>query len=247
MKMLLEIYDIYSFKVFFDVVYDTVSTIEFKLDPEKLKISLLNKAHTVFYDVEYAKEFFGDYVVDDVESVMIIADDLFKILKSASKKDTLIMQSNEDYLICKFESENGNHRIFELPLALDEYNSPTPPKIECEYSFPILLDDLKKSSFDLDKIVGSKNMRFKLQGSELNVLAGSDAMTNYVHTLEVEEDGNAEVTVSLDYINELLKFDKLTKVVELKIGDNIPLQYHITTPDELIRVDGLIAPIMSED
>jgi len=245
--LILEVYDIVSFRTFFDVVYDTVSTIEFKLDPEKLKISLLNKAHTVFYDVEYDKEFFGDYVVDGAESVMIIADDLFKILKSASKNDTLIMESNEDYLICKFESENGNHRIFELPLALDEYNSPTPPVIDCDYSFPILLEDLKQSSTDLDKIVGSKNMRFKLVGSDLSILAGTDAMTNYVHTLEVEEDGNAEVTVSLEYINELLKFNKLNKVVELKIGDNIPLQYHITTPDELIRVDGLIAPIMSED
>ena len=55
--MLLEISDIEPIKNFFDVIYDSASEIEMKLDHEKLTINLLNNGHVAFYNLEISKDF----------------------------------------------------------------------------------------------------------------------------------------------------------------------------------------------
>ena len=111
---MLEISDIDSWKNFFDLIFDSSTIIELKLDQEKCKITLLNNSHVAFYDAEYDREFFDTYEVDGAESILVYVEDFYKILKSASKDDTLILESYDDILKVIFEHDM-NRRVFEIP------------------------------------------------------------------------------------------------------------------------------------
>jgi hypothetical protein len=58
--------------------------------------------------------------------------------------------------------------------------------------------------------------------------------------IEGSFDTDSVSRYSLEYIEQLLKFDKLSKVVELKTGDDYPLVYSFKTDG--IEIKGLIAP-----
>lgn len=243
--MLLEISDIEPIKNFFDVIYDSASEIEMKLDHEKLTINLLNNGHVAFYNLEISKDFFITYDAD-IESVLIFVEDFYKILKSSSKDDMLTLESNENYLICKFENGN-NRRVFELPLADDSNETPIPPSIDYTGKFDIPLNELKQSVNDLDKIVKTHKFNIHTQEYQMFVTAPTDSMTKYSQTIDVDSDEICNVIVDIKYVQDLLKLSKINKNVTLQLGNGIPLSWIIESSDELVKVSGLIAPIIEED
>lgn len=243
--MLLEISDIAPWKTFFDMIYDGSNIIELRLDQDKCKISLLNNSHVAFYDVEYSKDFFDNYEVEDVESVLIFVEDFYKILKSSTKNDVMSLSSTDSNLIVTFENES-NRRVFEIPLGEDYGQSPTPPSIDYQGSVMVSLEDLKAPVNDLDKIVKTDRFKMILNDNSLKIISPDDSLTQYKHEIDVESNNTGNVIINIDYISQLLKLDKVNKVVELKIGDGIPLSWNITSPLEDVRISGLIAPIIED-
>ena len=244
--MLLEISDIGSWKNFFDVIYDSSNVIELRLNPSKCKISLLNNSHVAFYDVEYDKSFFNTYQVEDFESVIIDVDDFYKILKSATKNDTMTLESTDTGLKIVFENDT-NRRVFELPLEADYDQSPVPPSIDYDGCFSVLLDDLKAPCNDLDKIVKTDKFTMNIHDGLLRITSPKDSMTKYLEEINVDSEVMGSVTVNISYISELLKLSKINKMVEFRIGDGIPLSWNVTSPFEDVKVSGLIAPIIEQD
>jgi len=246
--LLLEIFDIEPLKRFFDLIYDSANMVELKLDQEKMSISLLNNSHVAFYNLILKKDFFGEYTVDGAEVVSVYVEDFYKILKSSHKSDTLVLKSDDAYLSCVFEHE-GNRRVFELPLAEDFGGSPNPPSIDYPAEFEIRLVDLKQPVDDLDKIVKTDKFKMTLIQDELNVVAPTDAMTKYSNTILVETD-NADTsssTFNIDYISSLQKLSKISENVLIKIGNQLPCTWIIVSPDDLVEISGLIAPIIEEE
>ena len=235
--MLLEISDIEPIKNFFDVIYDSASEIEMKLDHEKLTINLLNNGHVAFYNLEISKDFFITYDAE-VESILIFVEDFYKILKSSSKDDMLTLESNENYLICKFEN-GGNRRVFELPLADDS--------IDYTGKFDVSLNELKQSVNDLDKIVKTHKFTIHTQEYQMFITAPTDSMTKYSQTIDVDSDDICNVIVDIKYVQDLLKLSKINKNVTLHMGNGLPLSWTIQSSDELVKVSGLIAPIIEEE
>ena len=244
--MLLEFADITPLKNFFDIIYDTVQIVEMKLDQEKLSISLLNDSHVAFYNLEISKGFFIDYIVDGAESVLVFVEDFYKILKSSSKDDMLTMKTTESNLICTFERDTGR-RVFELPLAEDYGESPVPPSIDYKGECVVSLADLKEPVTDLDKIVKTDRFKIVVSNNTLNVVAPPDSMTRYNLSINIDDTPDGYVTVNVNYINQLLKLSKIDKNVTFLFGDGLPLSWNITSYDELVKVSGLIAPIISEE
>ena len=243
--MLLEISDIDSWKNFFDVIYDSSTVIELKLDQEKCKISLLNNSHIAFYDVEYDKSFFDSYHVKDTESVLVYVEDFYSILKSSTKNDIMILESSDTGLKIIFENES-NRRVFELPLGEDYGDSPVPPSIDYNGYVSVSLNDLKAPVNDLDKIVKTDKFTMNIEDGVLKVSSPNDSMTKYVEEIDVESDVHGYVTVNISYISELLKLSKINSIVKFMIGDGVPLSWYVTSVLEDVRVTGMIAPIIED-
>ena len=245
--MLLEIYDIEPLKNFFDLIYDSASVVELKVRSENLSISLLNNSHVAFYNIIFDKAFFGEYGFRESERVLVFVEDFYKILKSASKNDTLVLETNDSNLICVFEHDS-NRRVFELPLAEDYGDSPVPPSIDYPTEFHINVSDLKQPCNDLDKIVKTDRFKIILDKDEFNVIAPTDAMTKYQNTILVDNEytGKLSSIYNIQYISDLLKLSKISKEALFKLGDGLPLTWIMKSSDDLIEVSGLVAPIIEE-
>lgn len=240
--------NIEQFKVYFDVVYEVTDIIELQLFPEKMVCSTLDKSKTRFFNVEYKKEFFSVYENDGVASVTIFVDDLFKVLKSANKTDTLIVDINDTHLICKLEAKTGNFRIFEFVLPNDYTDTPHPPHLETPAVVDVDINDIKQSINDLT-IIGTDLYCFNIKNGSMNIISGTTSAGNYtsVVDVDVDESVSASSMFSLEYIKQLMKFDKISKIVKLQIGTDYPLGYRFEDEIMGVTVFGMVAPRMSEE
>ena len=245
--MILVIDDFEQFKIFFDVVYEITEYIELQLYKDYMICSILDKGHTRFMTVRFDSAFFTVYEVDDAESVTIFAEDLHKIIKSANKIDSVRLETNENYFIGKFESDNGNSRIFEFVLPNEYIETATPPSIDFPSKFNVSLDDIKQGIKDIS-IIGSDEIRFTINNNILSITVGTEVSTNYVYNVNVDCEVNNALSCkfNLNYIEQILKFNKINKVVEFNIGDDMPLSYVVEDAFNTIKITGLIAPKLED-
>ncbi len=245
--MMLRISDIDSWKNFFDLIFDSCTVVELKLDQNKCKMTVLDNGHVAFYDAEYSKEFFDVYDVNDLESILVYVEDFYKILKSAHKNDELILESDEETLKITLEHD-GSHRVFELPLG-DEFGSGVPPlpSIDYDATFDILLDDLKLPCSDLDKIVKTNKFTMMTDNDELSIVSPSDSLTRYCQKIMIDENVSVKSVVDLKYIQQLLKLNKINKEIIFSIGGDVPVRWQIKSPLDDIIITGLIAPIIETE
>ena len=243
---MLEISDINSWKNFFDMIFDSSTIVELKLDQEKCKITLLNNSHIAFYDVEYTKDFFDVFDVDGVESVLIYVEDFYKILKSVKKDDVLILESDENTLKVIFEHD-GNRRLFELPQGEDYSDVPPLPSIEYEGTFILSIKDLEAPVNDLDSIIKTNKFTMITDSDELKIISPTESMTQYLQVINIDNTISNKVIVDLNYVKQLLKLKKISDIVEFSIGENKPLKWKVVSPFEDIKLTGLIAPIIEEE
>ena len=244
--MLLKIFDIDSWKNFFDLIHDSTTIIDLKLDQEKCSMSLLNNSHVCFYMAEYTRDFFEEYQVDGAESVLVFVADFYNIIKTANKDDTLELTTHDATLKIVLEHEL-NRRVFEIPLADDYNESPQPPTIPVDVNFEVELKELKQPCFDLDKIIKTDRFKMIIDDDELSIISPSDSMTRYEQKIFINSQGSASTIVNLDYILDLQKLSKISKVVNFGVGNDMPLIWKIISADECVKVEGLIAPILEEE
>lgn len=244
--MQVTMFDTLPFVSFIDMIMDESKTVELIFTQQELKISLLNNSHVCFYEAVFKKDFFDYYKINDVESIMVDTADLHKILKTASK-DEMEMESDGSHLILKLESDNGNRRIFELPLIDEEHTSSPPPEIDYNLDFQVDISKLNQCVFDLDKVVGTDRFKLVVNEDGVCVTTPEDVMTNYKCILDESITGSSGVSVNTAYIGKLSRLKKMNKTVELKIGDNYPLSWNMSSVMDDVVVKGLIAPIIEEN
>lgn len=242
--------NIEQFRNFFEVIYDSSSELlELQLFQDRMVCTVLDKTKTRFFHVVYESTFFDVYDVDDVESVVVFLDDMYKLLKSCNKKDTLMMEINDPYLSTKVMSENGNSRLFEFVLPTDFIDSPVPPHIELPAVFEVGVGDLEQSVKDIE-LIGSDLFTFVVSDDGLTVMTSPDVATRYANVINIDmenECGQISASFTLKFIKQMLGFKKINKTVELKIGDSMPVFYTFKDNIMGVTVNGMIAPRISTE
>lgn len=242
--MILGIKDLKLFKLFFECVYDKTDDVVFNCTANEVSISLLNKAHTCYYNVKYDKEFFEVYDVDGVEVVAISIDDLYKILKTASNNDYLELSTDDYHIIAKFESEHDK-RVFELVQSADYADTPEPLVVPTDTYAILRFDSLKQSLSDLD-IFKVGQMQICVEDEILKFKTISD-ISNIVYENTVNAlmiDGESSVKIDTEYLNSILIFKGLSNNIELAWSTDTPLLWKSSSM--CVEVNGLIAPRIGE-
>ena len=251
--MRVEISNIEQFKNFFDVVYDVASeTIELRFLLDRMTCAVLDRGHTRFFYAEYESKFFDVYDVDAIKSVLMSVVDIYNLVKLANKTDTLVLEFSDELINAQLVND-GNRRVFEFAYASDYVDSPDFPQIQLPVQMTLDVKDMAQSVKDIG-IVGTDIFQFVV--SENNVTLMSDASsstysastTKYAQIIETDVDISDVMSVkfSLNFIKQMLDFKKISKEVEIQLGDNA-LVYKFE--DEIMgaTVRGLIAPRIEED
>lgn len=238
--------NIEQFRAFFDVIYDMASDdVELQLFTDRMTCAMLDRTKTRFFNVDYESRFFNVYAVDDIESVTVSIEDIHNLLKLTNKTDILFLELNDPYLIARIESKNGNKRVFEFVLPSESIVSPTPPHAEFPTIFDVDVSVLKQAVKDI-KIIGTDLFKFSINKNLLTLTSDNDVSTKYANMVEVftekESDETLTAGFTLDYVSQMLKFDKISKTVQLKFGENFPLFYTFKDESMGVSVNGMIAP-----
>lgn len=249
--MRIDIFDIKTFKCFFDVIADNCLNAVLTFNNSSLDVNVLSKNHVCFYSVKFDSAFFDEYSIDDGAEIVIDCNEFYKILKSARKGESLVLEIYDDKNTIEyiFESDK-NRRVISSVLSDIEYSSAVPPEVETVTNVLVEISDLKPVLNDINKLVGVERLLFKVQGDNFIVTVPEDSLVGYTNKIRSaliaswSEDCQAYYT--LPYLNELLKYKDINPAINFSFGDDKPLKYEITSPDNLVTCSGLIAPRIEE-
>lgn len=252
MKIVLS--NIEQFKIFFDTIYDVASEdIELKFFMDKMTCAILDGSHSRFFYVEYEMKFFDEYDVEEVASICVSVEDMYKLLKLANKSDTLTLEFTDELMSAELLSKTGNRRLFEFVLPYSFVDSPSMPSISLPAHIEVETADMKQSVKDIE-LVGTNIFQFVLSDGTITLMSdtmldtSSFTSTKYAQVIEAETGITDVMTVrfNIEFIKQMLKFDKINKEVTIDLGENA-LVYKFEDEIMGVTVNGLIAPRIVEE
>lgn len=122
--------------------------------------------------------------------------------------------------------------------------TPNKPNIPLECEFVVGMDELNQTYKDLD-IIKTNSLDISVNANELVLGSTEQSMTQYSHNIYVESSAEAKSRYSLKYMKDITKFKKISDIVKVKIGDDMPLIWSLT--GENVSIEGLIAPLIEMD
>ena len=244
----LEISNIEQFRNFFDVVYDVANEIlELKFYLDKMTCAVLDRGRVRFFYVEYESKFFDTYGVDEVDSVYVFLEDMYNLLKLANKSDTLVLEF-DDALMSAQLLNDGKKRIFEFALPYEDVYSPEFPNERLRVDLNLSTDELKQSVKDI-KLIATDIFQFVVSKDNISLMSDTTTATdNYTSTkyaqvidADVDVDEQLSVRFNLDYVAQMLKFEKISKEVNIQM-DERAMFYKFEDDIFGVCVRGMIAP-----
>lgn len=232
-------------KTSFDAISSIVDEVQMQADSEGLRLDALDRSHITFVHLELKPGLFDEFAIDEPLKINVDTEELMKVLKRAKSDDIVELSVDEGNLIVIFEGEA--RRRFKIRLIDIEYEAPSPPDLEypTEFEVPFIL--LKNSIQDIeivsDKIVLTVDADKFIAEAEGEF---GDAKIEYLHGEKI--DTNARSIFSLEKIKEMLKADKFSDTISLKLGNDMPLNLSLKMISDEGELSFLLAPrIESEE
>ena len=231
-------------KTSFDAISSIVDEVQIQTDSEGLRLDALDRSHITFVHLELKSSLFTEYICDEPEKINIDTDELMKVLKRSKSDDSVILSLDEENLILTFEGEAK--RTFKIHLVDMEYESATPPELNhsatVEIPFSLLKDSIQDMDIFSDKIILSVDSEKFIISAEGEF---GDANIEYIHGEKI--DTSVQSVFSLDKVKEMLKADKFSNVVTIKLGDDIPLSLALKMVSGEGELSFLLAPRLEND
>ncbi|MEN4018545.1 MAG: proliferating cell nuclear antigen (pcna) [Methanobacterium sp.] len=226
-------------KTSFDAISSIVDEVQIQTDSEGLRLDALDRSHITFVHLELKPALFDEFVVDEPQRINVDTEELMKVLKRARSDDIVELRTDEGNLIVIFEGDA--RRRFKIRLIDIEYEAPSPPDLEYPTEFEVPFALLKNSVQDIEIV--SDKVAFTVDADKFIAEAEGefgDAKIEYLHGEKI--DTNAKSVFSLEKIKEMLKADKFSDTVLLKLGSDMPLSLSLKMISDEGELSFLLAP-----
>lgn len=232
-------------KTSFDAISSIVDEVQMQADSEGLRLDALDRSHITFVHLELKPGLFDEFICDEPLKINVDTEELMKVLKRSKSDDIVELSVDEGNLIIIFEGEA--RRRFKIRLIDIEYEAPSPPGLEYPTEFEVPFALLKNSIQDIE-IVSDKIALMVDADKFIAEAEGEfgDAKIEYLHGEKI--DTKAKSVFSLEKIKEMLKADKFSDIIVLKLGNDMPLNLSLKMVSEEGELSFLLAPrIESEE
>ncbi|MEN4006349.1 MAG: proliferating cell nuclear antigen (pcna) [Methanobacteriaceae archaeon] len=247
-------------KTSFDAISSIVDEVQIQADSGGLRLDALDRSHITFVHLELKPGLFDEFVVDEpdktsgfgapntkcssAQRINVDTEELMKVLKRARSDDIVELRVDEGNLIVIFEGDA--RRRFKIRLIDIEYEAPSPPDLEYPTEFEVPFTLLKNSVQDIGIV--SDKVAFTVDADKFIAEAEGefgDAKIEYLHGEKI--DKNAKSVFSLEKIKEMLKADKFSDTVLLKLGNDMPLSLSLKMTSNEGELSFLLAPRIEEE
>ncbi len=210
----------------------------FKIEPDGMKLRAMDPSRVAMIDFEWPKTIFEEYVSTEPTKMCINITELLKLLKRASKDETVELSLDEKTGKLQLTIAGKYTRNFTMPtLEASEEEVPT-PKITFNVRAKAttqglsqaiedaqLVSDHVKIEADPDKIVFTASG--DLMGATITLQKGSDAL------LDLEAKEHQKATFSLSYLAEIIKAASATSdIATLEFSSDMPIKLDFHQPKE---------------
>jgi proliferating cell nuclear antigen len=236
--------------------------VNIRFENDGMYIQTMDTSHISIIDVTIPNDWFDEYIKESNTSITIGINTIIltKMLGTRDKTQTITLQlagEEVDNLFLHFTGENKTifDKHFEIPLlSLEQDLMVIPNDYEPEAEFALsssyfynLINQLKLFSASLDITCSEENIILSSKSQEqgkMKVIIDINEITYY----SIDEGETLKLSFSLPFMYNICMYNKISKEIKLKLGNNYPLQiiYHIGGSETAI-MRFFLAPKIADD
>lgn len=211
---------------------------------EGLRLRAIDPSHVVMVDLEFLREAFDEYKVEEGEKISFSLEDLNKILRRARKGDNLYLEWEDGRL--KVGLVGRMERIFSIPMPRIEEEALPEANLPFKIKAKMLGRTFRESIMDIEPVADT----IALEGrSGVLLISGSSERGRAIVELslengslldiEVEEEGSSKYSV--EYVKDTLPLTQVADIVEVAFSKDMPCRVKYEFAEDA-QVSFLIAP-----
>lgn len=232
------------FKDCFESISKIVDEIVLECDEEGMRIKTLDRSHITFVHLELNNSLFDSYICDVPEKISIDSVEFMKVLKRCKSNDLLCLTVEDGNFVIKFVGDST--RTFNIRLIDLEYESAQPPVLEPPVNLELPTDVLKDTLADIELF--SEKIRILADPDKVSFTGDGefgDTCSEYVHGQVVSDSVSS--MFSLDKLKDMMKAEKLSNVVDIGLGQDMPLLMKFEIGMDDGELGFLLAPRLEEE
>jgi len=235
-------------KLFSDIISiisDLVIEVKINVNKEGMKILAVDPANVAMIDFKLPATAFSQIEVEE-EVLGVNLESLKAVLRRCSATSALIMSTEDNFL--RLEIIDKIKREFTLTLLdLEGKDKPLP---SLEFSTKIEMNSVDFAEAVEDCSIVADSCSFSADSSKFSISAkGSLNSANLTYSsdeINVESPTESKGRYSLEYLQKMIKANKITDKVVLNFANDYPLRLEFITP--MINLAFILAPrIETED
>lgn len=232
------------FKESFDSISNIVDETICDIDSDGFRINAIDRSHICFVSLDLQKEIFDEFECEVPERICVDTDEFNRVLKRCKKNDTLELSCDDNNLIIVMEGDVT--RKFKIKLIDSLYETPVPPKLNPPAV--VLLESDMLKDFITDMELFNTNLDFKVDEDFFTVESSSefgDSKCDFYHGEEI--NGSYKSSFSIDKLKLIMKASRFSPIVEVGVGNDMPVIINFKLDSEDGSLSFLLAPRLNTD
>ena len=222
----------------------------FEANAEGLTFRAMDPSHVALVDLSLPNSSWTAFECSKPFKFSVRVEDLVKTIARGDSKDSLEIRETEEDAV-SFTFLNGYKREFTIHLIESTAASAPLPKLEFETKATVTKTILEKVLGDMNVVADQVTIQATKEkivfsgksdvGKAEVALAKNDA-----DVLKMESTADSKATLSIEYINSILKALSVADTVELSYSSKKPLMLNFTLNSQGARLVFWLAPRVSD-
>ncbi len=230
------------FKDGISILSDIITESTIEATDDGLEVEAMDPANVSKVTFTIPKDAFSTYDVDDDAEIAINFNNLQKILRRLNKKDTLVLERQENKL--KLIYKGSNTKTYYVPLIDLEDRSQSLKDLDAEVNVSMPSKLLSEAIDDVDVV--SESVKFTAEPGKLTISAEGDMSRADVELTESEDvtiktDGTQTSRYSIEYLKNMIQARKICDEVTVRFSQNYPIMLDYDKEDSA-SMNFILAP-----
>jgi proliferating cell nuclear antigen len=227
------------FVALFQLLKNWGSAITIYFESEKLYIQAMDNSHICLADIKITNKWFSTYECTSDIKISINSTQFAVLINYALKHNKLELKcdNDSDKLFINFSSKDTFDHFFELNLIDIETENIEIPNVDYDVDFTIETKKFIDLLSELNTFGTELNIHCSENVFELSTIGDTTKLkinipVNDLNEYAITENGNLDLSFSLNHVCKLCVSPKLTSEINVSISNNYPMSINYNLGDD---------------